>query len=624
MLYDIVAVAAAVPPLSLADCGANLRQVLALAKEADGKGAAAVVFPELCLTGATCGDLFYQHTLINGALESLRQIIAFSRQLSAVLVVGLPLQTGGRLFNCAAVVQRGEILGVVPKVNLSAGELRHFSVLKENRIFIDLLGETVNFGRSLVFRSLEGDFAFNVAFGGDICSPAYAALPGGAALTLCPFCYPEEAGMGERLRALLSAHTLRTGSALVAAGSDTGESGTDYVYSGASFIFSNGELLAENPPFGQSRLTFAAIDLGQLQAVRRRETASMSPAAEDDTVYFGGKVPDSPLPPKTERHPFIPKAEADCDFILTMQAQALKRRMEHTKSRTAVIGISGGLDSTLALLVMHRAFTLMERDIKDITAVTMPCFGTTSRTKSNAQLLCEALGVKLREVDISSSVRQHFADIGQSADNHDVTFENAQARERTQVLMDIANMENGLVVGTGDLSELALGWATYNGDHMSMYAVNAGVPKTLVRHLVAWYAADTPNRALNSVLADILDTPVSPELLPAKEGQIAQKTEDLVGPYELHDFFLFNMMSYGFSPAKMLYIACAAFEGVYTREFILGWLKTFYRRFFQQQFKRSCMPDGPRVGPISLSPRGGLAMPSDALSAMWLGELEQL
>ena len=622
----------------VADVEYNTQAVLARMREADAASANVLVLPELCLTGYTCGDLFFSDCLLGAVEPALQAIVEASKALYPVVAVGLPLRFGGKLYNCAAVVHAGRILGVVPKTHIpnygEFYELRQFasaSVLGGRTYELTLCGQTVPFGAKLLF-ACEGmpDYAFGVELCEDLwvpCPPSTGLCAGGAAIILNLSASDEVIGKAEYRRSLVSSTSARLACGYVYCSASPTESTQDMVFSRHHLIAENGTILTENEPFGDAALTVSEIDVQRLAHERHRVT-TYDAVPDLQTVLFHQPLRDTALTRHFAPNPFVPpydeQLRARAEAILRIQSQGLKKRIEHTHAKTVVLGISGGLDSTLALLVCVRAFDLAGRSRKEIQCVTMPCFGTTKRTKSNAVALCEALGVSVQEVNITASVRQHFADIGHDEAVHDVTYENCQARERTQVLMDIANQSGGLVIGTGDLSELALGWATYNGDHMSMYAVNCSVPKTLVRYIVR-YEADSSEPVLRDILLDILDTPVSPELLPADEnGQIAQKTEDLVGPYELHDFFLYHTLRFGSRPRKLFRMASYAYGGKYSRETILHWLKTFCRRFFQQQFKRSCIPDGPKVGSVTLSPRGDWRMPSDASSRLWLEEAEKL
>ena len=624
------------PALRVADCAYNTQETIAAMQEAAQDGAALAVFPELGLTGYTCSDLFLQQPLLDAAEQGLRDILRASETLELVAVVGLPVRVDGALYNCAAVVCHGALLGLVPKTHLpnyaEFYELRHFTPAPAETRSVTLCGASVPFGTDLLFRCREmPDFCLGV----EICEDLWAPLPpstrhalAGATVLANLSASDETVGKAEYRRQLVGQQSARLLSAYLYADAGHGESTTDMVFAAHDLICENGALLAEAKPFGTGRAE-AVLDLGRMQCERRRSTTFCPNAAGHTTVPFSMPLHETALTRPVSPTPFVPSdaaARAErCELILEIQADGLAKRLEHAHARTAVLGISGGLDSCLALLVAVRAMKRLQRPMQDILAVTMPCFGTTKRTRSNAEILCQELGVQFTEISITNTVRSHFADIGQSESVLDVTFENGQARVRTLELMDLANRTGGLVVGTGDLSELALGWATYNGDHMSMYGVNAGVPKTLVRHIVRYEADTAQSLALRRVLLDILDTPVSPELLPATEtGEIAQQTESLVGPYELHDFYLYYVLRFGFGPEKIYRLAQTAFTGKYPAETLLHWLKNFYRRFFIQQFKRSCLPDGPKVGSVTLSPRGDWRMPSDACAAVWQAELDRL
>ena len=643
MRDGFVKVAAGTPKIRVADCRYNAEQIFTLMREADKQGVKVLALPELCLTGYTCGDLFLQPTLLRGAEEGLATILEATRNLDMVTAVGLPVRDkwDNKLYNCAAIIQNGEILGLVPKTYLP-----NYGEFYEGRWFapsggpggvdhnLTLCGQQVNLSCSGVFAcgSLDG-----LVIGVEICEDLWAPEPPsavlarqGATIILNLSASNETVGKAAYRRALVTGQSGRLVCGYVYANAGEGESTADLVFSGHNMIAENGALLAERR-FANG-LIISEIDVDKLVAERRRRNTYVSSGNDPDIwrVQFDMDLVDTRLTRPISPTPFVPQDEADraerYNEILYTAALGLKKRLEHTHAKTAVVGLSGGLDSTLAVLITALAMEMLDRPASDIIAVTMPCFGTTDRTKSNAVLLAERLGCTLRTIDIGRAVKVHFEDIGQSMEDHDVTFENGQARERTQVLMDIANQTGGLVIGTGDLSELALGWCTYNGDHMSNYAVNAGIPKTLVRHLVSFISVDkeAEDPWLSTVLADILDTPVSPELLPAIEGQIAQKTEDLVGPYELHDFYLYYTVRWGFGPRKVLRLAEEAMGKRYGRAELLKWLRSFYRRFFSQQFKRSCLPDGPKVGSVALSPRGDWRMPSDAVAALWLEELEGL
>ncbi len=636
MNYGFIKACAVSPALRVADCPYNAQKTIEAMQQAAEDGCQLTVFPELGLTGYTCGDLFLQQPLLDAAEAALREILKASEALQLVALVGLPVTVDAKLYNCAAVVCQGALLGLVPKSHIpNYGEFyekRHYCAAPAGVKEISFAGQKTLFGTKLLFRC-ETMQAFTLAV--EICEDLWAPLPpstahalAGATVIANLSASDETVGKAEYRRALVSQQSARLLCAYLYADAGHGESTTDMVFSGHNLIAENGALLAESRPFSQA-LACTELDLGRLLAERRRNT-SFEPVTDGyETVFFHLPLREIPLTRYISPTPFVPAdggARAErCELILQMQADGLAKRIEHAHAKTAVIGISGGLDSCLALLVAVHAMKKLDRSMDSILAVTMPCFGTTKRTRSNAEILCQELGVQFTEISIANTVRSHFADIGQSETNFDVTFENGQARVRTLELMDLANRTGGLVVGTGDLSELALGWATYNGDHMSMYGVNAGVPKTLVRHIVRYEADAANSDTLREVLLDILDTPVSPELLPAKEnGEIAQQTESLVGPYELHDFYLYYVLRFGFSPAKIYHLAKAALSDRYSDEVLLHWLRNFYRRFFQQQFKRSCLPDGPKVGSVTLSPRGDWRMPSDACVSVWQAELDTL
>ena len=637
MQDGFVKIAAATPDLRVADCAYNASEIVKQAKQAAAKGAHLVVFPELCLTGYTCGDLFLQRTLLDGALAALDTVRRETAELNAAVVVGLPLVQQGKLFNVAAVLCGGKIEGVVPKQFIP-----NYSEFYEARHFISgagvpfqtisLLGQDTLFagGEPLVFQCADmPEFTLGV----EICEDLWVADPpstrlaqAGATVIVNLSASDEIIGKASYRRDLVRQQSARLLCAYLYADAGFGESTQDLVFAGHDLIAENGALLAESRLFDRG-VIYADIDVQRLTHERRRMNTfvtEQNPMVAALPVHPGANdLTDRTFP----RTPFVPASKAlrdeRCEEILSLQATGLATRLRHTHAKTAVVGLSGGLDSTLALIVLVHAFDMLGLDRKGILAVTMPCFGTTARTKGNAEKLADAYGVTLQTVDIKAAVDQHFSDIGQSKDDLSVTFENGQARMRTLVLMNLANKTGGMVVGTGDLSELALGWATYNGDHMSMYGVNASIPKTLVRYLVA-YEADRTMGELSDVLYDVLDTPVSPELLPPKDGEISQKTEDLVGPYELHDFFLYYMLRFGYPPRKIYRIARKTFAGAYDDATIKKWLVTFIRRFFTQQFKRSCLPDGPKVGTVTLSPRGDWRMPSDACAALWLSEAESL
>ena len=644
MKDGFVKVAAGTPKIRVADCAHNGEQIITLMRQAVDRGVKVLTLPELCLTGYTCGDLFLQDTLLRGAEEALACVLTETAGLDLVAALGLPVRNpwDNKLYNCAAVIQKGEILALIPKTHIpNYGEFyeaRWFATGKDVDVTVELCGQQVWMSPNCV---LACETMPGLVLGVEICEDLWAAQPpsgtlarSGATLILNLSASDEVAGKAAYRRDLVRGQSGRLVCGYVYADAGAGESSTDLVFAGHNMVAENGTLLAETR--FNTGLTISEIDVDRLVYERRRMNTFTPPdttpmerahALGVSRISFSLEASDTELTRSVSPSPFVPQGERDraerCDEILRVAALGLKQRLEHTRAACAVIGLSGGLDSTLAILITAMAFDLLGRDHREILAVTMPCFGTTARTRSNAEILAEELGTSFQEVNIGEAVRRHFADIGQSMDDHSVTFENAQARERTQVLMDLANQRGGLVIGTGDLSELALGWATYNGDHMSMYGVNASIPKTLVRPLVAFVADDKGGR-LARVLQDILDTPVSPELLPPKDGQIAQKTEDLVGPYERHDFFLYYAVRWGFSPRKVFRLALYALGDQYDRDILLRWLENFYRRFFAQQFKRSCLPDGPKVGTLTLSPRGDWRMPSDAAAGLWLSELDRL
>ncbi len=635
MRQGFVKAAAVTPKIKVADTKYNAELILDMMKESTRQGAKIVVFPELCLTGYTCQDLFLQERLLQGAKDALMKLVKESASLDAIFFVGLPFEILGKLYNVAAVFSHGEVLGLVPKSYLpnynEFYEARHFvsgAELATEVVLPD--GSCVPADRDLLFVCEQMP---KLRIGVELCEDLWTPNPpsishalAGASVLVNLSASNELTGKDSYRRELVSGQSARLLAGYIYASAGEGESTQDLVFSGHNIIAENGQILAESKRFGHGIL-YSEIDVERLCAQRRRMTTFVTEDQTHTEILFSLKIEETKLTRFIDPAPFVPtdrqNREKRCDEILMIQAMGLKKRLEHTGAN-AVVGISGGLDSTLALLVTVRAFDLCGRDHKGITAVTMPGFGTTDRTYDNAVKLIQSLGAEFVEVDICQAVNVHFSDIGQDPSVHDVTYENSQARERTQILMDIANKKNALVIGTGDLSELALGWATYNGDHMSMYAVNASVPKTLVRHLVRYYADTCEDKQLSDTLYDVLDTPVSPELLPPEDGKISQKTEDLVGPYELHDFFLYYMLRQGFSPAKIYRLAKIAFAGTYEAAFILKWLKTFCRRFFAQQFKRSCLPDGPKVGSVAVSPRGDLRMPSDACATLWMEELNTL
>lgn len=636
MKDGFITVATATPQVAVADCEANTQAILACINEMAAAHAKVMVLPELCITGYTCSDLFWQTKLLDEAEAALSVIAEESRQVDALIAVGMPLRVAGRLLNVAAILCRGKVLGFVPKVNLPAYnefyETRHFTSGSADMGMVQFGGEEIPVGTNLLF-SCENVVDLCVA--AEICEDLWVPNPpsvqhalAGASVICNLSASDEMVGKGSYRRDLVAGQSARLVCAYLYATAGEGESTTDLVFGGQNLIAENGTVLAESATF-ENEINVATIDVQRLASERRR--MSTFPAAESKEyreISFALVEEETKLARFFDADPFVP-SNADqlsdrCEEILNIQALGLKKRLAHTHAKSAVVGISGGLDSTLALLVTARAFDMLGLPRKGIVAVTMPGFGTTDRTYNNAVAMIKSLGATFKEVPIAKAVMQHFADIDHDASIHDVTYENSQARERTQILMDIANQANGFVIGTGDLSELALGWATYNGDHMSMYAVNASVPKTLVRHLVRHYADTSADEVLAGVLYDVLDTPVSPELLPPEDGAISQKTEDLVGPYELHDFFLYQMLRMCFPPAKIYRVAKEAFAGRYSNETILKWLRTFYWRFFSQQFKRSCLPDGPKVGSVAVSPRGDLRMPSDACVSAWIKEVETL
>ena len=699
MKDGFIKVAAGTPDVQVADCEFNAAEIIKMVREMEAEGARVMVFPELCITAYTCGDLFWQENLLEEAKVQLMRIAEETADVDAIIFVGLPLEYKGKLYNVAAGLNHGEILGFVPKTYLpnynEFYEARYFTsgedvdgtvTIRRSEYGLhhdeEMTDEDVEFGLEAELEALEEEDSFeeleeideepdyidedeteefdevdvpissNILFicqempklkiAAEICEDLWVPNPPsvghayhGANLIVNLSASDEVVGKDSYRKSLVSAQSARLLCGYIYATAGEGESTQDVVYGGHNLIAENGTILAESRRFVNGAL-YADLDIHRLDNERRRMTTcrfvpDLAQEGQDvfyNEVYFNAGRGVTPLTRKFDSRPFVPgikeERERRCDEILNIQAMGLKKRLAHIHCQNAVIGLSGGLDSTLALLVTVRAFDMLGMPREKITAVTMPCFGTTDRTYNNACQLSECLGATLKEVNIREAVNLHFRDIGHDPEVHDVTYENGQARERTQILMDIANQSGGIVIGTGDLSELALGWATYNGDHMSMYAVSASVPKTLVRHLVRYYADTCEDAKLSEILLDILDTPVSPELLPPKDGVISQKTEDLVGPYELHDFFLYYMLRWTFPPKKIFRLAQNAFAGEYDDETILKWLKTFYRRFFMQQFKRSCLPDGPKVGSVAVSPRGDLRMPSDACAKLWLKQIEEL
>lgn len=634
MKNGFVKVAAATPDIRVADVEFNTQNIINAMEEAQKNGAKILVFPELCVTGYTCSDLFDHSVLLKASRKALLEIAENTNDKDMLVFVGAPLEVNGKLYNVAAAMNQGEIIGFTTKTFLpnygEFYEMRQFTPGPQTVREITFEGKKIPFGPQILFQA-EGMEELVVA--AEICEDVWspippsiqAALEGATVIVNCS-ASDETIGKDTYRRALISGQSARLISGYIYANAGEGESTTDLVFGGHNIIAENGTVLKESSRY-VNEIIYSELDLQRITGERRKNT-TFQPLDEETLVRISFTVEETKtfLTRTFPKKPFVPSDEQTraqrCEEILTIQAMGLKKRLAHTNARTAVVGISGGLDSTLALLVTARAFDMLGRDKKDIIAVTMPCFGTTDRTYQNACEMSKKVGATLIEVPIADAVNVHFRDIGHDPEDHSVTYENCQARERTQVLMDIANKTWGMVIGTGDLSELALGWATYNGDHMSMYGVNASVPKTLVRHLVKYAADDTKDEALKNVLYDVLDTPVSPELLPPKDGDIAQKTEDLVGPYELHDFFLYFMLRFGYEPSKIFRIACMTFDGEYDKETIFKWLETFCRRFFSQQFKRSCLPDGPKVGTVALSPRGDWRMPSDACVAVWMKDLE--
>ena len=636
MRQGFVKVAAVTPDIRVADVEYNTKQICAALDEAAQERAKIVVFPELCVTGYTCGDLFSQDVLLHAARQAVKKIAVYTQEKDMLVFIGMPLQADGKLYNTAAAINRGKILGFTTKTFLpnyaEFYEMRQFAPGPE--VCRDILfdGENMPFGPQILFQARSMD---NLIVAAEICEDVWspvppsieAALEGATVIVNCS-ASDETIGKDVYRRELIQGQSARLIAGYIYANAGEGESTTDLVFGGHSIIAENGSILKEAKRFC-NQVIYSEIDIQRVIRERRQNTTfRMRGERKLVRVPFDVNIEKTELTRRCSKYPFVPPNELlranRCEEILTIQAMGLKKRLAHTHATSAVVGISGGLDSTLALIVTARAFDLLGLDKKNIHAITMPCFGTTDRTYQNACKMSIQLGATLREVPIAEAVNVHFRDIGHDSEDYSVTYENAQARERTQVLMDIANGMGGMVIGTGDLSELALGWATYNGDHMSMYGVNASIPKTLVRYLVKHAADTTGDEALKEVLYDVLDTPVSPELLPPKDGDIAQKTEDLVGPYELHDFFLYYLLRFGYEPSKIYRLAKLTFAGEYDGEIILKWLRTFCRRFFTQQFKRSCLPDGPKVGTVALSPRGDWRMPSDACMTVWMQDLDQI
>ena len=648
MKNGFIKVAAAVPTVKVADCEYNLQQIECQIAQAEGKGVEIIVFPELSITGYTCQDLFRQHLLLDEAEAGLLTLLDFTRQLDIVSIVGLPIAVGDLLLNCAAIIQKGQLLGIVPKTYLP-----NYAEFYEKRWFAssqDLKPTEIRYAGNRVlvspypqlFRTCDG-----VLFGIEICEDVWAPVPpsntlalAGADIIFNLSASDELIGKHDYLKSLLAQQSARTITGYVYSGCGFGESTQDVVYGGNAMVYENGKLLVEGERFiMENQMQTAQIDVERLRSERRTNSTYVNAQRNLKFDFENSRLPitivdcrsytprDFVLEREIDPLPFIPKSEdmaRSCEEIFNIQVMGLAKRMVHTNSKRVIVGISGGLDSTLALLVCVKTFDKLGYPRKGIVGVTMPGFGTTDRTYNNAIVMMKNLGIDMQEISIAKSVKQHFEDIGHDINVHDVTYENSQARERTQILMDLSNRLGGLVVGTGDLSELALGWATYNGDHMSMYGVNASIPKTLVKYLVK-YVAEGMDKETRKTLLDVVDTPISPELIPANEdGEIQQKTEDLVGPYELHDFFLYYFLRFGFRPSKIFLLAQKAFSDKYEDEVIAHWLNTFLRRFFNQQFKRSCLPDGPKVGSVSLSPRGDWRMPSDASSNIWLKEVSSV
>lgn len=641
MKHGFLRVAAATPVIRVADCEYNTGKIMELIDKALGQGNKLVVFPELSITGYTCGDLFLQDILLRSASESVKTIAEYTKGKEIVVVIGFPYLVKGKLYNTAAVVAGGKVLGLIPKKSIpnytEFYEARHFTSGISDAIMINFLGDEIYFGSRILFQCNNiPEFILGVEICEDLWipeSPSIEHCVAGASVIANLSASDELTGKDAYRRELVKSQSARLVCGYIYSDAGEGESTTDVVYAGHNLIAENGTLLKESKVF-ENGIISSEVDLGKLKSERRRMHTYLGQNTKPyQVIPFSlwedqRELPELELTRFIDPAPFVPSVKEDrekrCQDIISIQAMGLKTRLAHTGFQSAVVGISGGLDSTLALLVTNRAFEMLGLDKKGIIAITMPCFGTTDRTYHNAIAMAQSLGVTLFEVPIREAVELHFRDIGHDKNQHDLTFENSQARERTQVLMDMAGKYNGFVVGTGDMSELALGWATYNGDHMSMYGVNSSVPKTLVRYLVSYFADTSEDVRLREVLIDVLNTPVSPELLPPKDGEIVQKTEDIVGPYELHDFFLYYILRFGFEPSKVYRLAKIAFTSNYDDKIILKWLKVFYRRFFTQQFKRSCLPDGPKVGSVSVSPRGDLRMPSDASAALWMKELDKL
>lgn len=624
--------AAATVDIHLADTTVTTRNIIENIKKADKLGIDLLVFPELCITGSTCADLFLSEALLNSARKSLEEIASKTIDTTLIVVVGLPLSFSGKLYNCAAVINSGEILGIIPKTIINNTIFSSAETLPNIYNVVSIGEDIIPFSSKLIFKSaVFENFAFGVSVGEDLLSnisPLSSLCSAGATLILNPAAFPHTAGSTDLIKNTIISTTVKNLCGCVFASCANGESTQDALFAPHLIVAENGTIKSEILPFADNNFAVSEIDINLLSNLRLKSKTFIAERAEDYTdTFFSHPIRNTEITFLVDKNPFLQSLgynDTSAEEILNIQANGLKRRMACSGADTAVIGVSGGLDSTLALLVAARTMDISQKSRKDIIAVTLPCFGTTNRTRSNAEIICEALGVTFKEINIKNSVLAHFTDIGHDSENHNTTYENAQSRERTQVLMDIANMHNGLVVGTGDLSELALGWATYNGDHMSMYGVNASLTKTAIQRMIA-DIAESAGPSLRNVLIEILQTPVSPELLPAdKNGNITQKTEDFVGPYELHDFFIYYTLSYGFSPTKIYRLAKIAFSDCYCEQTILKWLEIFFRRFFSQQFKRSCMPDGVKVGTLSLSPHSDWSMPSDATSSLWINEIEKL
>lgn len=641
MNHGFIRVAAASPNIRLADCSYNTEQIINCIEKAEENQVKLMVFPELCVTGYSCGDLFLQDILLRHAMEEVKNIAKATDNKELITVIGFPYERQGKLYNTAAILSRGKILGLVPKMSIpNYGEFyesRYFSIGPKEAVVVDFLGEEVCFGSRLLFESMDmPDFILAVEICEDLwipMSPGNSHCIAGATVIANLSASNEIIGKAKYRRELVQSQSKRLICGYVYSDAGEGESTTDLVFSGHNLIAENGNILSEAEPF-HNDIIINEIDLGIIKSERIRMNTYWGQDCADYTrIKYSFSDNDYELKPyelvrRIDPSPFVPEGIMErkerCKDIFTIQAMGLKARLSHVGLERAIIGVSGGLDSTLAMLVCHETFERMGLDRKGILAVTMPCFGTSSRTYSNAIALSESLGATVMNIPIKDAVLQHFKDIGQDIDIHDITYENSQARERTQVLMDLANKYNSLVIGTGDMSELVLGWATYNGDHMSMYGVNSSVPKTLIRSMVEWFAESTDNEKLSEVLKDILDTPVSPELIPVSGENEYQRTEDYIGPYELHDFFMYYVLRYGFSPQKVFRMAKVAFAQKYNDEELVKWLQLFYSRFFTQQYKRSCLPDGPKVGTVAISPRGDLRMPSDAKSKLWLDEIKRI